>query len=77
MGPFAAEICASFCLPLAKSSLSDVETESFLCLLKEFLNCLSSRAVKALFFPMIQNVLQAGATPVCAPVFFFPTVAFI
>ncbi|XP_042422238.1 protein GFS12-like isoform X1 [Zingiber officinale] len=60
MGPFAAEICASFCLHLAKSSLSDVETESLLCLLKEFLNCLSSGAVKALFFPMIKNVLQAS-----------------
>ncbi|WOL15766.1 protein GFS12 isoform X2 [Canna indica] len=60
MGAFAAEMCASFCLPLVTSSLSDIETESLLCLLKEFLNCLSSQAINALVLPMIQKILQAS-----------------
>ncbi|CAL9209100.1 unnamed protein product [Musa hybrid cultivar] len=59
MGASAAEMCASFCLPLMTSSLSDIETESALCLLKEFINCLSSPAIKALILPIIQKILQA------------------
>ncbi|VAI88899.1 unnamed protein product [Triticum turgidum subsp. durum] len=44
MGEFAAEVCAPYCLPFVSSSRSDVDTESCLRLLKEFLKCLSVKA---------------------------------
>jgi WD repeat-containing protein 81 len=60
MGKFAAEVCAPYCLPFVSSSLSDVDTESGLSLLKEFLKCLSIQATKELILPIIQKILQAG-----------------
>lgn len=60
MGSFAAEMCAPYCLPLVKSPLSDAESESALCLLREFLKCLKNQAAKELILPIIQKILQAG-----------------
>nr|XP_029118841.1 protein GFS12 isoform X3 [Elaeis guineensis] len=60
MGRYAAEMCAPYCLPLITSPLLDVETESALCLLKEFLKCLSIQAIKALILPIIQKILQVS-----------------
>ncbi|KAJ6790923.1 protein GFS12 isoform X2 [Iris pallida] len=60
MGAYAAEMCTPYCLPFIMSPLSDVETESALCLLKEFLKYLNPHAVKALLLPVIQKILQAG-----------------
>lgn len=60
MGRVAAEMCTPYCLPLITSPLSDAETESALCLLKEFLKCLSTRAIKALILPIIQKILQVS-----------------
>ncbi|XP_024313947.1 protein GFS12 isoform X2 [Brachypodium distachyon] len=59
MGEFSAEMCAPYCLPFVSSSLSDVDTESGLCLLKEFLKCLSVQATKQLILHIIQKILQA------------------
>lgn len=58
MGTYAAEMCAPFCLSLIMSPLSNVEAESALCLLKEFLKCLNSQAIKTLVLPSIQKILQ-------------------
>ncbi|XP_020695748.2 protein GFS12 isoform X1 [Dendrobium catenatum] len=60
MGPYAAEMCASYCLPLIMSALSDFEAESALCLLKEFLKCLNSLTNRELLLPTIQKILQAS-----------------
>lgn len=60
MGEFAAEVCAPYCLSFVSSSRSDVDTESCLRLLKEFLKCLSVQAAKKLLLPIIQKILQAG-----------------
>ncbi|KAL6626248.1 hypothetical protein ACP70R_029974 [Stipagrostis hirtigluma subsp. patula] len=59
MGEFAAEMCAPYCLALVSSSLSDVDTESALLLLKEFLKCLNIQATKELVLQIIQKILQA------------------
>lgn len=59
MGPFAAEMCASYCLPLVLTSLSDIEAEWAYTLLKELLKCLKPNAVKTLILPAIQKILQA------------------
>lgn len=59
MGKFSAEMCAPYCLPFVSPSLSDVDTESGLSLLKEFLKCLSVQATKELILPIIQKILQA------------------
>nr|CAD1829709.1 unnamed protein product [Ananas comosus var. bracteatus] len=61
MGSFAAEMCAPYCLPLVKSPLSDAESESALCLLREFLKCLKNQAAKELILPIIQKILQADS----------------
>ncbi|KAL6850326.1 hypothetical protein ACP4OV_020953 [Aristida adscensionis] len=58
MGGFAAEVCAPYCLALISSSLSDIDTESALSLLKEFLKCLSIQATKELVLHIIQKILQ-------------------
>lgn len=60
MGPYAAEMCASYCLPLIMSALSDFEAESALCLLKEFLKCLNSLTNRELLLPTIQKILQVS-----------------
>uniref|UniRef100_A0A453S6L9 Inactive serine/threonine-protein kinase lvsG n=1 Tax=Aegilops tauschii subsp. strangulata TaxID=200361 RepID=A0A453S6L9_AEGTS len=60
MGEFAAEVCAPYCLPFVSSSRLDVDTESCLRLLKEFLKCLSVQAAKKHILPIIQKILQAG-----------------
>ena len=60
MGPFAAEMCAPYCLPLVVNPLSDTEAEWAFILLKEFLKCLKPKAVKALILPAIQKILQAS-----------------
>ncbi|XP_058209044.1 protein GFS12 isoform X1 [Rhododendron vialii] len=60
MGPFAAEMCASYCLPLVLTSLSDIEAEWAYTLLKELLKCLKPNAVKTLILPAIQKILQAS-----------------
>ncbi|CAM0881116.1 unnamed protein product [Alopecurus aequalis] len=59
MGNFAAKVCAPYCLPFVSSSLSDVDTESGLSLIKDFLKCLSVQATKELILPIIQKILQA------------------
>ncbi|CAL4963842.1 unnamed protein product [Urochloa decumbens] len=59
MGEFAAEMCAPYCLSLVSSSLSDVDTESALSLLKEFIKSLSTQATKDLILRIIQKILQA------------------
>ncbi|XP_040378443.1 protein GFS12 isoform X2 [Oryza brachyantha] len=59
MGEFAAEMCAPYCLPLVSPSLSDVDTEFALALLKEFVKCLSVQATKDLILHIIQKILQA------------------
>ncbi|WVZ71326.1 hypothetical protein U9M48_019920 [Paspalum notatum var. saurae] len=48
MGELAAEMCAPYCLSLVSSSLSDVDTEPALSLLKEFLRSLTIQATKDL-----------------------------
>lgn len=60
MGPFAAEMCASYCLPLVLTPLSDTEAEWAYILLKEFLKCLKPKAVKTFILPAIQKILQAS-----------------
>ncbi|KAG8052181.1 hypothetical protein GUJ93_ZPchr0001g32082 [Zizania palustris] len=59
MGEFAAEMCAPYCLPLISPTLSDVDTEFALALLKEFVKCLSVQATKDLILHIIQKILQA------------------
>nr|XP_027120938.1 protein GFS12-like [Coffea arabica] len=59
MGSFAAEMCASYCLPLVKTTLSDTEAEFAYILLNEFLKCLNPEAIKKLVLPIIQKILQA------------------
>ncbi|XP_030949259.1 protein GFS12-like [Quercus lobata] len=58
MGTFAAEMCAPYCLPLVVTPLSDTEAEWAYILLKEFIKCLTPKAVKALVLPAIQKILQ-------------------
>ncbi|XVE82350.1 hypothetical protein DITRI_Ditri15bG0141500 [Diplodiscus trichospermus] len=58
MGTLAAEMCAPYCLPLASAPLSDAEAEWAYILLKEFIKCLSPKAVKASVLPAIQKILQ-------------------
>lgn len=60
MGAFGAEMCAPYCLPLVVAPLSDTEAEWAYILLKEFLKCLKSKAVKSLVLPAIQKILQAS-----------------
>ncbi|MQL80327.1 hypothetical protein Taro_012750 [Colocasia esculenta] len=60
MGPFAAEMCAPYCLALITTPLSDNGTESALCLLKQYVKCLEFHAVKSLVFPTIQKILQGA-----------------
>ncbi|PSR97851.1 hypothetical protein CEY00_Acc24500 [Actinidia chinensis var. chinensis] len=60
MGPFAAEMCAPYCIPLVLTPLSDIEAEWAYMLLKEFLKCLKPRAVKILILPAIQKILQTS-----------------
>lgn len=60
MGEFAAEMCAPYCLPLILAPQSDAEVEWAYVLLKEFLKCLMSKAVKTLVLPVIQKILQAS-----------------
>lgn len=58
MGTHAVEMCTSFCLPVIMSASSNVEAESALCLLREFLKCLNAEAIKILILPSIQKILQ-------------------
>ncbi|KAJ6720889.1 hypothetical protein OIU85_024034 [Salix viminalis] len=58
MGTLAAEMCAPYCLPLVVSPLSDIEAEWAYVVLKEFLKCLTPKAVKDLILPAIQKILQ-------------------
>ncbi|XP_061376167.1 protein GFS12-like, partial [Gastrolobium bilobum] len=58
MGTFAAEICATYCLPLVLNSVNDIEAEWAYILLKEFMKCLTTQAVKTLILPAIQKILQ-------------------
>ncbi|KAK2969647.1 hypothetical protein RJ640_025824, partial [Escallonia rubra] len=60
MGTFAAEMCAPYCLPLVTTLLSDAEAEWACIMLKEFLKCLTPRAIKILVLPAIQKILQAN-----------------
>ncbi|XAR49747.1 hypothetical protein NMG60_11033036 [Bertholletia excelsa] len=59
MGPFAAEMCAPYCLPLMVTPVSDTEADWAYILLKELLKCLKPKAVKTLILPAIQKILQA------------------
>eukprot|EP00257_Ricinus_communis_P016496 XP_015574682.1 protein GFS12 [Ricinus communis] len=59
MGAFAAEMCAPFCLPLVVNTQFDTEAEWAYVLLKEFIKCLTPKAVKKLVLPAIQKILQA------------------
>lgn len=65
MGPFAAEICASYCLPLVKPTLSDIEAEWAYIVLNEFLKCLNPEAIRKLVLPTIQKILQASRAFFC------------
>ncbi|KAJ6718441.1 hypothetical protein OIU79_006354 [Salix purpurea] len=58
MGTLAAEMCAPYCLPLVVNPLSDIEAEWAYVMLKEFLKCLTPKAVKDLILPAIQKILQ-------------------
>ncbi|KAG4129239.1 hypothetical protein ERO13_D09G066800v2 [Gossypium hirsutum] len=58
MGTLAAEMCAPYCLSLASAPLSDAEAEWAYLLLKEFIKCLTPKAVKASVLPVIQKILQ-------------------
>lgn len=60
MGSFAAERCAPYCLPLVATPLSDAEAECAYVLLKEFIKCLSPKAVRTMILPAIQKILQAS-----------------
>lgn len=60
MGTFAAEMCAPYCLPLIMTTLSDVDADSALYLLIEFLKCLKPQSVKTLILPTIQKIVQAS-----------------
>ncbi|XWS08435.1 hypothetical protein CRYUN_Cryun40dG0002300 [Craigia yunnanensis] len=60
MGTLAAEMCAPYCLTLASAPLSDAEVEWAYILLKEFITCLTPKAVKASVLPAIQKILQAS-----------------
>lgn len=60
MGSFAAEVCASYCLPLVKTTLSDTEAEWAYMLLNEFVKCLNPEAIRNLVLPAIQKILQAS-----------------
>lgn len=68
MGSFAAEMSAPYCLPLVFSPLSDAEAEWAYILLKEFIKCLSPKAVKTMILPVIQKILQARHE-----LYFFPS----
>lgn len=59
MGSAAAEMCASYCLSLVKTSLSDAEAEYADTLLKEFMKCLNPEAIRTLLVPAIQKILRA------------------
>ncbi|OMO58531.1 hypothetical protein COLO4_34545 [Corchorus olitorius] len=61
MGTLAAEMCAPYCLPLTVAPLSDAEAEWAYILLKEFIKCLTPKAVKATVLPAIQKILQANS----------------
>ncbi|KAJ8435741.1 hypothetical protein Cgig2_003163 [Carnegiea gigantea] len=63
MGTFAAEICATHCLPLLLNPVSDAEAERAYILIKEFLKCLKPNAVKKLVLPALQKILQAIPIP--------------
>lgn len=58
MGPFTLEMCVPYFISLISGSLSDVESESALCLLKEMLKYLKYEAIYVLILPAIQNILQ-------------------
>lgn len=58
MGPFAAEMCAPYCLPLLLT-LSDTDAELAYTLLSEFLKCLKPKAVRKLIISIIRKILQA------------------
>lgn len=60
MGTFAAEMCAPYCLPLVLTPLSDTEAEWAYILLKEFIKCLTPKAVETMILPTIQKILQAS-----------------
>ncbi|THG19988.1 hypothetical protein TEA_001816 [Camellia sinensis var. sinensis] len=60
MGPFATEMCASYCLSLVVTPISDIEAKWTYILLKEFSKCLKQKAVKALILHAIQTILQAS-----------------
>uniref|UniRef100_A0A0E0JHV8 Protein kinase domain-containing protein n=1 Tax=Oryza punctata TaxID=4537 RepID=A0A0E0JHV8_ORYPU len=55
MGEFAAEMCAPYCLPLVSPSLSDIDTEFALALLKEFVKCLSAPEYSHLKVSLLQD----------------------
>ncbi|KAL3505559.1 hypothetical protein ACH5RR_030941 [Cinchona calisaya] len=59
MGSFSAEMCASYCLPLVKTTLSDTEAEWAYILLNEFLKCLNPESIRKLVLPTVQKILQA------------------
>ncbi|KAL1296338.1 hypothetical protein HN51_057034 [Arachis hypogaea] len=58
MGSLAAEMCATYCLPLVVNTVNDAEAEWAYILLKEFMKCLKEKAVKKLILPTIQKILQ-------------------
>lgn len=57
MGTFVAEMCASYCLPLVTTPLSDHECELAYVLIKEFTKSLTPMAVQKLVLPSIQKIL--------------------
>ncbi|KAL9233058.1 hypothetical protein vseg_008099 [Gypsophila vaccaria] len=59
MGSFAAERCATHCLPFLEFPLSDIDADCAYVLLKEFLKSLQVEAITKLVLPSIQKILQA------------------
>lgn len=59
MGTFAAQKCATYCLPLLVTPSSDTEAEWACIVLKELIKYLTPLALKATILPSIQKILQA------------------
>lgn len=58
MGTFAAQKCATYCLPLLVTPSSDIEAEWACIVLKELIKYLTPLALKTTILPSIQKILQ-------------------
>ncbi|XP_030468894.1 protein GFS12 [Syzygium oleosum] len=60
MGSFAAQKCATYCLPLLVTPSSDTEAEWACIVLKELIKYLTPLALKTTILPSIQKILQTA-----------------